>query len=88
MNSPELRRTELQSTAIAVFVKTPRLSPVKTRLAASIGTPNAEQLYRLCIGAIEQTLDTTLKNLNATPFWAVGEVLGEEEEGEEDGCVW
>ena len=66
----------LNSTAIAVFVKTPGLSPVKTRLAASIGTAVAEQFYKLCTEAIQETLETATKTLNIVPFWAVGEEAG------------
>ncbi len=66
----------LNSTAIAVFVKTPGLSPVKTRLAATIGTAAAEQFYVLCTEAIQETLETATKTLNIVPFWAVGEEAG------------
>ena len=66
----------LNSTAIAVFVKTPGLSPVKTRLAASIGTAVAEQFYKLCTEAIQETLETASKTLDIVPFWAVGEEEG------------
>ena len=66
----------LNSTAIAVFVKTPGLSPVKTRLAATIGTAAAEQFYVLCTEAIRETLETASKTLDIVPFWAVGEEAG------------
>ena len=66
----------LNSTAIAVFVKTPGLSPVKTRLAATIGTAAAEQFYVLCTEAIRETLETASKTLDIVPFWAVGEEEG------------
>ncbi len=39
-------------TAIAIFVKTPGLSPVKTRLAESVGTTQAVDLYHLCATAV------------------------------------
>ncbi len=57
------------STAIAVFVKTPSFSPLKTRLAHGIGQEKAEAFYRLSLSAIEETL----KAINATPYWAVRE---------------
>jgi len=60
------------SAAIAVFVKTPSLSPVKTRLAAGIGETKARAFYGLCLKAIEETL----KHVDATAFWAVGEEDG------------
>lgn len=59
-------------TAIAIFVKTPSLSPVKTRLTASIGEKSAEEFYRLSLKAIQ----TTLKKTGVTPYWAVGEKEG------------
>jgi glycosyltransferase A (GT-A) superfamily protein (DUF2064 family) len=66
----------LNVTAIAVFVKTPGLSPVNTRLAASIGTAAAEQFYKLCTMAIRETLETASKTMDIAPFWAVGEEAG------------
>ncbi len=39
-------------TAIAIFVKTPGLSPVKTRLAASIGEEDAIEIYQQCAAAV------------------------------------
>ncbi len=57
------------TSAIAIFVKTPSLSPVKTRLAATIGAPAAQEFYRLSLKAIERTVI----NCGLTPFWAVGE---------------
>ena len=71
MNNPSVN-----ATAIAIFVKTPGLSPVKTRLAATLGTAAAEQFYQLCTEAIEETLATTTTSLNIVPFWAVGEEAG------------
>lgn len=41
---------------IAILVKTPRVSPVKTRLAASIGAAQAERFFRLSVAAIETTV--------------------------------
>ena len=58
--------------AIAVFVKTPGISPLKTRLAASIGPQKAEEFYRLSL----KSLVSTLKEIDATPYWAVGEKQG------------
>lgn len=41
---------------IAVFAKTPELSPVKTRLADTIGQERAKEIYILCIECIQETL--------------------------------
>jgi rSAM/selenodomain-associated transferase 1 len=67
---------KLNSTAIAIFVKTPGLSPVKTRLAASIGTAAAEAFYKLCTEAIQQSLSSATEAMDIAPFWAVGEPAG------------
>jgi len=58
--------------AIAIFVKTPGISPLKTRLAATIGREKAEEFYRLSLHSIESTLN----EININPFWAVGEREG------------
>lgn len=60
------------TTAIATFVKTPTLSPVKTRLAATIGKKKAIEFYGLCLNAVRSTVEKA----NAAPFWAVGEENG------------
>jgi len=59
-------------TAIAIFVKTPGISPLKTRLAATLGQEKAEEFYRLSLKSIESTLN----ELPLSPFWAVGEIEG------------
>ncbi len=58
--------------AIAIFVKTPGISPLKTRLAATVGKEKAEEFYRLSLRSIENTLS----GLNLNTFWAVGEREG------------
>lgn len=58
--------------AIAIFVKTPGLSPLKTRLAATIGREKAVDFYRLSL----QSISSTLSKVNVTPYWAVGELEG------------
>lgn len=63
----------MTSTAIAVFVKTPGLSAVKTRLAADLGTAAAEQFYRLSLKAVERTLTQAEHSLPVTAYWAVAE---------------
>ena len=57
------------STAVAIFVKTPGLSPLKTRLAASIGQEKAHEFYNLSLNAIRETLTT----LDISPYWAIAE---------------
>lgn len=62
-------------TAIAVFCKTPGLSPVKTRLGADVGNVNAEEFYRLSVLAIDEVLEQVAQKLGHSVeiFWAVGE---------------
>lgn len=60
------------STAIAIFAKTPSLSPVKTRLAVDIGADMAEEFYRLSVNAVQ----TEVASVNAFPYWAVAEENG------------
>ena len=63
----------MTDTAIAVFVKTPGLSAVKTRLAKDLGRTAAEQFYRLSLKAMEATLVQAESCLPANIYWAVGE---------------
>jgi len=71
------------SGAIAVFAKTPGLSPVKTRLASAIGVANAEIFYRLSVAAVSETLATLASRYRTDlqPYWAVAEAeaVGREE---------
>ena len=67
--SHEINDGRSMNTAIAIFVKTPTHSPVKTRLAAGIGTEKAGWFYGLCLKAVRETV----RNLDAVLFWAVAE---------------
>jgi len=58
---------------LAVFVKTPGLSPVKTRLAASIGQVAAEDFYRRSLAAIECCMKDLRTSGICHPYWAVAE---------------
>lgn len=62
------------NTAIAIFVKTPSLSPVKTRLAAGVGGAAALEFYRFSLEAVKETV----RLAKASPYWAVAE---------EEGCA-
>ena len=50
----ERARLTIDQVGLGIFAKTAALSPVKTRLAASIGKAEAEQFYHLSVLAIEQ----------------------------------
>jgi uncharacterized protein len=57
----------------AIFVKTPGLSPVKTRLAAALGAAEAEAWYRLAADAVAAVL---ARVPGVTVYWAVAEPHG------------
>ncbi|WP_417382653.1 TIGR04282 family arsenosugar biosynthesis glycosyltransferase [Gimesia sp.] len=59
--------------AVAVFVKTPGYSPLKTRLAQSVGTMRAEQFHVLSAKAVAAVVQKVSQQKLVTPFWAVAE---------------
>jgi len=59
------------STALAIFVKTPGLSPVKTRLGAEIGTEAAVRFHRMASAAVAAVARAAGASL--VPHWAVAE---------------
>jgi rSAM/selenodomain-associated transferase 1 len=64
--------------AAAVFVKTPGYSPLKTRLAAELGSVAAEEFHRIAAQCVEETLLQSSRQLVSngvllTPCWAVAE---------------
>lgn len=62
-------------TALAIFAKTPGLSPVKTRLAVDFGKKNAEIFYRMSVDAVEE-IALTAKELSGNAidlYWAAPE---------------
>lgn len=61
--------------AVAIWVKTPGLSPLKTRLARSIGVSAAEEFYRRSADAVRAVLQRAADDLpgGLTPYWAVAE---------------
>ena len=61
------------STGIAIFVKTPGLSPVKTRLAVSIGAERALAVYRDCVACVRASVERACELDDLTPYWAVAE---------------
>ncbi|MFO7762352.1 MAG: DUF2064 domain-containing protein [Wenzhouxiangellaceae bacterium] len=62
--------------AIAIFVKTPGLSPVKTRLGASHGSGAAEAWHRLASACVQATAGAT----GLPTYWAVAEAEGMDHE--------
>ena len=61
--------------ALAVFVKTPELSPVKTRLAAEIGEVAARAVYDNMLTKTS-TMMREVQNAGIAVYWAVGEAAG------------
>ncbi|MEZ4743896.1 MAG: DUF2064 domain-containing protein [Bdellovibrionota bacterium] len=64
------------TSAVAVFVKTPGKSPLKTRLAQGIGREDADRFYELSCSAIAELVGYYCKNIGQgliTPYWAIAE---------------
>jgi len=57
--------------AVAIFVKTPSLSPVKTRLASDLGTGWAEEFHRRAAATVAAVVRST--EVVLAPYWAVAE---------------
>ena len=61
------------SGAIAVFVKTPDLSPVKTRLGKTIGQQQAEQFHLLASQAVAEAVQAASQHIEVQGYFAVAE---------------
>ena len=70
-----MKKRNRATSAIAIFVKTPGVSPVKSRLAATIGKQKAEEFFKLSLKATEAVvMESTKRSKGAiTPYWAVAE---------------
>jgi len=64
------------SAALAVFVKTPGLSPIKTRLAEGLGRDRADEFFHLSLAAVEATMVAVAVSDDICPYWAVAEEVG------------
>ncbi len=68
----------LASVGVAVFVKTPGHSPIKTRLAAGIGDPAAAECYEHALAVVGEVVSTAAQRVpGLVPYWAVAEPAGE-----------
>lgn len=67
--------TEKRPTAaVAIFAKTPGLTPAKTRLAAAVGPAIAEAFYLRALGIAEAVAGAAAAaDPELTPYWAVAE---------------
>ncbi len=61
------------SGGLAIFVKTPGLSPVKTRLAEHLGRPQAEAFHRAAAEAVASVASRAGDVAGFAPHWAVAE---------------
>lgn len=65
------------SIALAIFVKTPGLSPIKTRLAAAIGREQAEEFYKRSLKATDAMLCSVKEKIpDLDIYWAIAEETG------------
>jgi uncharacterized protein len=60
---------------LAIFVKTPGYSPLKTRLAVGIGSESATQWYLAAAQAVESIAEQLRQQLEMSVYWAVAEEL-------------
>ncbi|NBW98840.1 DUF2064 domain-containing protein [bacterium] len=73
----ELVKKRKGKCAVAVFVKTPGLSPLKTRLAEGVGKARAEEFYLESVKEVERVLKSLEKDYqDFVPLWAVAEGEG------------
>ena len=64
------------SCGLAIFVKTPGLSPVKTRLWPALGQRDAETMYLMSAEAVASVAAQLRYPGGITPHWAVAEDAG------------
>lgn len=75
--------------AIALFVKTPGLSPIKTRLAVKLGSDMAEQFHWLAARATAAVINETGRLGRVQGYYAVAEELAAANEIWRDmPCLW
>lgn len=58
---------------VGIFVKTPSLSPVKTRLWPGLGRQCAEALYLISAEAVASVAQAAQRHAGLQPYWAVAE---------------
>ena len=64
----------MMSCAVAIFVKTPTLSPVKSRLWPALGRRCAETLHLISAEAVASIAQEAQRRSCLTPYWAVAEL--------------
>lgn len=63
------------SCGVAIFVKTPSLSPVKTRLWPGLGEQRAQALYLASASAVASVAEAAQRGGSVQAYWAVAEDL-------------
>jgi rSAM/selenodomain-associated transferase 1 len=77
------------SGAIAVFVKTPGLSPVKTRLAVEVGQKNAEAFHLASSRSVSAVIQALSKLDDVQSYYAVAEESALNHSYWQDlSCIW
>ncbi len=77
------------SGAIAVFVKTPGLSPVKARLAATLGQKNAEAFHLAASRSVASVVQSLSQKTDIQSYYAVAEKSALTHSYWEDlPCLW
>ncbi len=77
------------SGAVVVFVKTPGLSPVKTRLAVKLGQENAEVFHLASSNAVASIIKSLSQKESVTGYYAVAEELALKHQYWQDmPCIW
>jgi uncharacterized protein len=72
--SVDMASPDVTDVGLAIFVKTPGLSPVKTRLAHGIGAAAAERFHHHAAAAVADVARQARQTLPAlTVYWAVAE---------------
>jgi hypothetical protein len=61
------------SCGLAIFVKTPGLSPVKTRLWPCLGQRDAEALHLMSAEAVASVAERAARDAAIAPHWAIAE---------------
>ncbi len=78
------------SGAIAVFVKTPGLSPVKTRLAVTLGKKTAEAFYMASARSVSSVIQQLSEQADVVSYYAVAEqsAINHHYYWDDLPCVW
>ncbi len=69
----------MKNIALAIFVKTPGLSPIKLDLIRSLGPEAINEFYIQSIKAIEEVIlkiSSQVQDFKLTPYWAIAEEAG------------